>query len=111
MPSSSTILTILGGCFILHSAYSCLQYRSLIAELDLMTTTTMGTTGTSLPFDVIAEIGLGFFFSLVGQLSGSGKLQDISGFKSSQSLVAPAYQTRDFDIYSNRANALALKMK
>mmetsp|Transcript_23698 Transcript_23698/g.28467 ORF Transcript_23698/g.28467 Transcript_23698/m.28467 type:complete len:109 (+) Transcript_23698:188-514(+) len=108
MPSSSTILTVLGGIFILHSAYSCLQYRSLIAEIDLMTTT---SSATGLPIDVIAEIGLGFFFSLVGQLSGSGKLQDISGFTTSQSLVAPAYQSRDFDIYTNRANALALKMK
>jgi hypothetical protein len=94
----STGLIVTGAVLLLHAAYSCLHYRSLVGEL--------GDEMTIPPRDVMGEAAAGFLLLLVGQLMGSGQMVTVSVGDTRKSLAAPAYRTRDFDIYSNRANAM-----
>ncbi|KAL7534878.1 hypothetical protein ACHAXR_010104 [Thalassiosira sp. AJA248-18] len=94
---------------MLHSAYSCLHYRSLAMAADLPDT-------SSPPVDVVIEVFLGFILSLVGQLlcgpfhevrvSNGSLLGAIQ--KSRDGIIAPAYRTRDFDLFTTRAKALSM---
>ncbi|KAL7482977.1 hypothetical protein ACHAW6_008623 [Cyclotella cf. meneghiniana] len=105
--SAESILTTIGTVLILHSTYSCLQYRSLAMAADLPDT-------TSPPIDVVIEVLLGFFLCLTGQLM-CGSFQEVrksgqsfgSGVKRGE-IVAPAYRTRDFDLFATRARAFAV---
>lgn len=97
--SLPSIMTSLGAILVFHSAYVCLQYRSLLLELDLSETHKLP------PIDVYMELGVGFLLCLVGQLLFVGNCIEVTGF--GRSLKAPAYRTRDFDIYINRAAVLA----
>jgi hypothetical protein len=95
----STGLIVTGAVLLLHAAYSCLHYRTLVGEL--------GDEMTIPPLDVMGEAAAGFLLLLVGQLMGSGQLVPVSVGVTRKSLTArPTYRSRDFDIYSNRANAL-----
>eukprot|EP00956_Cyclotella_meneghiniana_P008119 scaffold10804_cov53-Cyclotella_meneghiniana.AAC.1 len=58
---ASLFLTALGTVLILHSTYSCLQYRSLAIAADLPDT-------SSPPMDVVIEVLTGFLLCLAGQL-------------------------------------------
>mmetsp|Transcript_27006 Transcript_27006/g.29095 ORF Transcript_27006/g.29095 Transcript_27006/m.29095 type:complete len:135 (-) Transcript_27006:75-479(-) len=134
MPPIAMILKGTGAVLMLHAAYSCMHYRSMLQDLDLLsssdtTTTTTNddtTTTTSVndsstttmmipPVDVYIEVALAFFLILAGVLMGTGLLQSVELFNSNskhKSLAAPAYRTRDFDIYTNRSKAMShRKMK
>ena len=109
--SGNSMLTTIGVVLILHSTYSCLQYRSLAMAADLPDT-------NSPPLDVIIEVFLGFALCLVGQLlcgpfhtvrSGGGSL--LGGIQKSNirgEIIAPAYRTRDFDLFTTRIKALSM---
>ena len=97
---SSLLLNLLGASLLLHSAYSCLQYRNLVRELDL-------AEATIPPFDVVVECIGGFVVLLLSQLIEVGALVPVTINKEKRrALVAPSYKTRDFDIYSNRAHVI-----
>ena len=91
MPSLSSLA---GGLLLLHAAYSCLHFRMLQYE----------NSATTTPKDVYLEAGLGWVLLLVGELTQRA-LYPIQGGKRIQ-LVAPQYESRDFDIYSTRAKGL-----
>lgn len=108
--SLSLVLNIMGASLMLHSAFSCLHYRNLVAELELGDNDNDGVT-TIPPMDVVVECMAGFFLLLMTQVTiSSSTLVPVtvssSSSKKKRELVAPAYVTRDFDIYSNRAHHL-----
>ena len=104
--SSKSTLTIIGVVLILHSTYSCLHYRSLAMAADLSDT-------SSPPIDVAIEVFLGFALCLVGQLlCGPFHKVRVSGGSGSSKgrveIIAPAYRTRDFDLFTTRIKALSM---
>lgn len=108
----SLLFNGIGACLILHAAYSCLHFRNIVADLDLVDG---GETAAFIPpFDVVVECLGGFLVLLSSQIFiSSGSLVPIAATSSSlsssrkqQPLVAPAYKTRDFEIYSNRAHVM-----
>jgi hypothetical protein len=102
MPSA---LTVLGWVLMTHAAYSCLHYRGILLDYDLQESVSIP------PMDVYFEVGAAFFSLLFGEILGSGSLQSVEvlGTLNRRPLVAPAYKTRDFDIYENRAKVLSKK--
>ena len=127
--SISFFLKGTGAILMLHAAYSCMHYRSILQDLDLVATSSLGSDGqqhqdeteTSSsssetmmipPIDVYIEVVIAFLLILLGELYGIGSLQSVELVVSAEnevkrkSLVAPAYRTRDFDIYNNRSKAL-----
>lgn len=103
--SAATVVTYIGFFCILHSAYSCLHYRSLEMISEGTTTTTTTTTSTegnsAPPMDVVLEVFLGFILCLSGQILSMGPLVEIYS-SSSKQIIAPLYKSRDFDIYNTR---------
>ena len=115
----NSTLTTIGVILILHSTYSCLQYRSLALAADIPDT-------SSPPIDVIIEVLLGFIICLVGQLScghfhqvrrgvasGSmllGKIEPQNSVSNQLKgeIIAPAYRTRDFDLFTTRMKTLSI---
>ena len=127
--SISFFLKGTGAILMLHAAYSCMHYRSILQDLDLVATSSSGSDGqhqdeteTSSssssetmmipPIDVYIEVVIAFLLILLGELYGIGSLQSVELVVSAEnevkrkSLTAPAYRTRDFDIYNNRSKAL-----
>ena len=130
--SISFFLKGTGAILMLHAAYSCMHYRSILQDLDLVTTSSSGSgsdgqhpdeTETSSsssetmmipPIDVYIEVVVAFVLILLGELYGIGSLQSVELVVSAEnenevkrkSLTAPAYRTRDFDIYNTRSKAL-----
>ncbi|KAL7460759.1 hypothetical protein ACHAXS_001201 [Conticribra weissflogii] len=104
--SAKPTITATGVLLILHSTYSCLHYRSLAMAADLPDT-------SSPPLDVVIEVFLGFFFCLVGQLM-CGPFHEVrmSGGPSVKrnrvEIVAPAFRSRDFDLFTTRGKALSV---
>mmetsp|Transcript_11428 Transcript_11428/g.32901 ORF Transcript_11428/g.32901 Transcript_11428/m.32901 type:complete len:140 (-) Transcript_11428:514-933(-) len=131
MPSTAVFLKAAGALMIVHAAYSCMHYRSLLQDMDLLSDTAAAATASSSstaaeslssaesaaateasimmipPIDVYVELALAFGLLLVGELIGMGPLQsvELSGSKRTP-LAAPAHRTRDFDIYCNRSRVL-----
>lgn len=101
--SSDSIITTIGVILILHSAYSCLHYRSLAIVADIPDT-------SSPPLDVVIEVILAFGLCLLGKLMCGTfhevKVSSTEG-KRRVEIVAPAYRTRDFDLFVTKARALA----
>ena len=115
----NSTLTTIGVILILHSTYSCLQYRSLALAADIPDT-------SSPPIDVTIEVLLGFIICLVGQLScgqfhqvrrgvasGSmllGKIEPQNSVSNQLKgeIIAPAYRTRDFDLFTTRMKTLSI---
>ena len=101
--SKSSIVTTIGVTLILHSAYSCLHYRSLAKVADIPDT-------SSPPVDVVIEVILAFGLCLLGQLMCGTfhqvKVSSKDG-KRKVEIVAPAYRTRDFDLFTTKTRALA----
>jgi hypothetical protein len=104
-------LTAFGTLVLIHATYSCLHYRSVILELDNEAT---AESHPLPPMDVWVEVVVGFLTLLVAELLRTGSsLQPVSNTSSSsaskskkRALMAPAYQTRDFDIYAGRSKGL-----
>ena len=73
---------------------------------------------SSPPVDVVIEVFLGFILCLVGQLScgpfhevrvsGGPMLGGIDRSRVREEIISPAYRTRDFDLFTTRAKALAV---
>ena len=125
MPSSAFFLKATGALLMLHAAYSCMHYRSILMDLDLLdvtTSTSVGEDGSSSadsapsmmipPLDVYVEVGLAFVLLLLGELLAMGPLQTVevmqggSAATTRKPLVAAPHKTRDFDVYSNRSKLL-----
>jgi len=133
--SISFFLKGTGAVLMLHAAYSCMHYKSILQDLDLVsgsdgqqdgtTGETEATTSSEAssetteitmhmipPIDVYIEVAVAFILILLGELIGIGSLQSVELTTSEENqvkrkpLAAPAYRTRDFDIYSNRSKAL-----
>ena len=91
---------------MLHAAYSCLHFRSMLQDLDLDETISIP------PMDVYIEVSASFIILMLSELIGSGKMQQVEVAVKSTSgpkrrpLQAPAYRTRDFDIYEHRGKKL-----
>lgn len=103
MSLSLLLLNGIGVVLLLHAAYSCLHFRNLAAELELSDLQIP-------PLDVALECASGFLLLLLSQIFVSTtQLVPITVALQTKSLAAPAYQTRDFDIYSNRASAMKKK--
>lgn len=119
MEASSQLLLGLGVVLILHSAFSCSHYRELLRDLEESGfnneqqehESDLSTTQYPLPpLDVWIEVILGALLVLVSELVRSGaSLQPVTtkGGKGGKRkpMVAPAFRTRDFDIYTSRARA------
>mmetsp|Transcript_3286 Transcript_3286/g.7208 ORF Transcript_3286/g.7208 Transcript_3286/m.7208 type:complete len:112 (-) Transcript_3286:244-579(-) len=103
MLSISALLSGFGVFLVLHSAYSALQYRTiLLSARDVPD----GLNPDRPPADAVLEVLFAFGLCLVGQLSSetflSVKTTTARGGRTASS-VAPAYKSRDFDIYATRA--------
>eukprot|EP00542_Grammatophora_oceanica_P012941 CAMPEP_0194026396 /NCGR_PEP_ID=MMETSP0009_2-20130614/719_1 /TAXON_ID=210454 /ORGANISM="Grammatophora oceanica, Strain CCMP 410" /LENGTH=103 /DNA_ID=CAMNT_0038665073 /DNA_START=309 /DNA_END=620 /DNA_ORIENTATION=- len=96
------LVTGLGVLLMVHSALSCLHYRSLVEDLGVM------DAAPSIPLDVQVEVLLGWIFCLMGRLLVMGQLRPIQTTSKAKSfrLVAPSYMTRDFDRYDTRWKGL-----
>ena len=95
-----------GSVLMLHAAYSCLHYRGLLQDLDLQESVSIP------PTDIYIEVAIAFASILIAELTSGGSLQSVDvtgGNKKRRPLVAPAYRTREFDIYANRSKALNTK--
>jgi hypothetical protein len=103
MPSVTVFLSVTGVFLMIHSAYSCMHYRSLLQDMDLLQ---HGKQYPIPPMDVYLEVAVSFVMILLGELLSMGKLQSVDVFSSQSTrkpLVAPLYRTRDFDIYNQRS--------
>ena len=106
MLSVSTLLSSLGALLVLHSAYSALHYRAILLSVADVPD---HLSPDQPPADVVLEVLLGFSLCLVGQLAGNtfvGVRATTAGGKR-VSQTAPAYRTRDFDIFVTRAAGIA----
>ena len=116
MIEMSQIIMFVGIAMVLHSAYSCLHYRELLRDLeesgfDEAAAGDNAYAAAALPLpplDTIIEVLLGAALILFSELVRAGSsLQPVTskgGFRR-RPIVAPAYRTREFDIYSSRARA------
>ena len=105
MPSLPSILSGFGVALLFHSAFSAQQYRSiLLSAVDIPDHLNPDRP----PLDAIVEVIVAFGFCLLGRLlteSFQGVRATTSsssrggGRKSMSATSAPAYKTRDFDLY------------
>ena len=78
---------------LLHAAYYNLHHHS--NEVEKIKENT--------PTEVIMEVTIGFVCCLIGRIVAAGPFLEINATSSSKlELVAPAYRSRDFDIFRNR---------
>ena len=106
MISISTFLSAVGVILVLHSAYSALQYRTiLLSARDIPD----GLNPDRPPADAAFEVLFAFGLCLIGQLASETflgvKTTTAKGGRTASS-IAPAYKSRDFDIYATRAAAV-----
>ena len=103
----STTFTLTGSLLLLHAAYSCLHFKSLLQELEIPFEAGSGGTRSVPPPDVYVECALGLLVLFVGQLlgPGAGVWQPCvtGGTTKRRPLAAPAYKSRDFDVYADRS--------
>jgi len=98
MSALSTMMTTLGTVLMAHAAYSTLHFRSILQDLGDGVVQQEAIP----PIDVYIELVVSFILLLLGQLMGMGKLQSAEVFSQNRMpLVAPAYRTRNFDIYAH----------
>lgn len=105
MLSVNTVLSGLGVLLLFHSAYSALQYRTILLEAADVPD---GFTPDRPPIDAAVEALIAFALCLVGQLMSESLLgvRATTAKGGRASSVAPAYVTRDFDIYATRASGI-----
>jgi hypothetical protein len=102
------LLMAFGTLVLIHATFSCLHYRSLLLELD----DAEAESHPLPPMDVWVEIVAGFLILLLAELVRNGSsLQPVSnatpfGAAKKRPLMAPAFRTRDFDIYAGRCKGL-----
>jgi Membrane magnesium transporter len=109
MPSVPTLLNTLAAILLAHAAYSTLHFRSLVQDLgggggDDGSSGLLFLLPSIPPLDVYIELGMSFFLLLVGQLMEMGPLQSadvLSAHHHRTPLIAPAYRTRQFDLYTH----------
>ena len=109
--STANGVTLIGFIILLHAAYSCLHFKGLLQELDMELD---GGLVRLPPLDVQVECLLALTIVFVGQLLGPGKgtwqpcltTTSSTGIKR-RPLAAPAFLSRDFDIYADRSQAVA----
>ena len=99
------LITYLGIITLLHSAYSCLHYRSILSTSNL-DETDLNLDPSKPPQDVVIECMLGFALCLMGQILGAGEFLPIIG-EGRREVKAPALVGRDFDLFSTRAGIIA----
>ncbi len=111
MSQSSRAITPVGIIILLHSAYSCLHYRSIISSSSLDDfLLSKGYSVSSPPKDVVIEVLVGFFLCLLGQIIAAGKFLPVVG-SGRMELRAPAHVSKDFDLFCTRAKIIAAAKK
>jgi len=92
----------LGVILILHSAYSCLHYRTILLSAYNVVDLPSTYSPLSPPKDVVIECFIGFILCLTSQLA-SITLHPIkvASQGSSHELRAPLHRSRDFDLFFN----------
>jgi len=106
------LLSVVGTLLLIHAAYSCLHYRSLLQELeDSLVEDATATAHQIPPVDVYIEVAVGFVVLLTAELIRSGSsLQPVQSGTAAAAkkrpLMAPGFRSRDFDIYSHRCKGL-----
>mmetsp|Transcript_7629 Transcript_7629/g.11444 ORF Transcript_7629/g.11444 Transcript_7629/m.11444 type:complete len:129 (-) Transcript_7629:334-720(-) len=111
MPSIAHLITPIGIITMLHSAYSCLHYRSILTTtnidiLDLDTNTSINLDPSKPPQDVIIECVLGFVLCLIGQMMEKGDFIPVMG-EGRKQVTAPIHVGRDFDLFHTREGILS----
>jgi len=109
MPSTTRLITSIGIITLLHSAYSCLHYRSILTttNIDILDLGTNAKLDPSKPpQDVIIECMLGFILCLIGQIIGKGDFLPVTG-EGRKEVKAPAHVGRDFDLFHTREEILS----
>ena len=137
--SGNSTLTTLGTLLILHATYSCLHYRSLAIAADLPDTSTppldvVMEVYAGFGLCLVGQLMCGPFHRVRivvvnnnnnkggkgGDSSSSrflGEIPTTGGSTSGGScqrkveIVAPAYRTRDFDLFNTRGRALSMVMQ
>lgn len=106
----STTFTLTGSLLLLHAAYSCLHFKSLLQELEIPFESGAAGSRQVPPPDVYVECAFGLVVLFVGQLlgPGAGAWQPCvtAGTTKRRSLAAPAFKSRDFDVYADRSLAM-----
>ena len=107
MPSLSSLLSGFALALMLHAAYSCLHYRSILQDLEIEDSDLYPIP----PMDVRVEVVLSFVMFLIAELVGAGTFQSVEvvvkeSAAKRRPLMAPIYRTRDFDLYENRSKLL-----
>lgn len=93
------MMTTLGAVLMAHAALSTLHFRSILQDLE-------DVHEPIPPMDVYVELAVSFLLILMGQLMEMGRLQSVDVFSPHRKpLVAPAYRTRNFDIYQHRPSS------
>mmetsp|Transcript_17991 Transcript_17991/g.49917 ORF Transcript_17991/g.49917 Transcript_17991/m.49917 type:complete len:109 (-) Transcript_17991:739-1065(-) len=108
MPSVPTLMTALAAAMMMHAAYSCLHYRAILEDLDLLED---GSGYSIPPKDVYVEVALAFGILLFAEMSKMGSFQSVEvnvkeGQPKHRRLEAPSFRTRKFDVYNHRAKML-----
>ncbi len=101
-------ITPLGIIILLHSAYSCLHYRSILSASNFDDTELVDANidPSKPPKDVVIECMVGFFLCLVGQILAAGEFLPIVG-EGRREVKAPLHVGRDFDVFCTRAGIIA----
>jgi Membrane magnesium transporter len=103
--STGNATTLTGFLILFHAAYSCLHFKSLLQDLDISVEDGFRTVP---PLDVQLECLLGMLLVFVGQLLGPGRgTWQPCLTTARRPLAAPAYKTRDFDIYADKSRIVA----
>jgi hypothetical protein len=98
-------LFAIGAVLIIHAAFSCLHYRSLLKELGEEDASS--ASHKLPPNDVWVQVIVGYLMVLLSELLRGGRsLRLINSVDQSRPLAAPVYRTRDFDIYATRNKVL-----
>mmetsp|Transcript_33836 Transcript_33836/g.69078 ORF Transcript_33836/g.69078 Transcript_33836/m.69078 type:complete len:114 (-) Transcript_33836:397-738(-) len=105
--SLQSAFSILGALLVMHSAYSCLHYRTLLISAGDVPP---GHSTTKPPPDVVVEVLVGFALCIIGQLA-CGPFLEVRASAGNGRASAPPYRSRDFDIYNNRSRATAKAKK
>jgi hypothetical protein len=102
----SKLLAATGSVLILHAAYSCLHYRNLLIDLEEAGVDVASHRMSVPPTDVWIEVMAAVLMILLGELVRTGSnLQPVVG-GGSKRVVAPAYCSRDWDVYTTRGSSL-----
>mmetsp|Transcript_8737 Transcript_8737/g.11010 ORF Transcript_8737/g.11010 Transcript_8737/m.11010 type:complete len:114 (-) Transcript_8737:318-659(-) len=104
----SRFITTFGIILLLHSAYSCLHYRSILSSSTLDDfLLEQGYHESKPPQDVVIEVCIGFLLCLTGQIFSAGEFIPVIG-SGRRELSAAAHVSRDFDMFCTRQKIVAI---